>query len=114
MDPSPAQRARAAAASRAHLVMAIAGLPCVVAGVGALTVSLHVVPSTLGALALALGTLSGPLAALALRWSTMRAVPSEDVPVPAAPAPRVRVPALTPHQRWVREFVSWRERPFER
>lgn len=94
--------------------MALAGLPFVAAGVGALTMYVHVVPSTLGALALALGTLSGPLAALALRWSTMRAVPSQVVPVPAPPAPRARVPALTPHQRWVREFAAWRETHFER
>jgi hypothetical protein len=107
MEPSVQQRAEAA--SRAHLVLALTCLPFVAAGSGALAALAHVVPSTLGAGGLALAVLSGPLAAGALRWSTSRAIVVSE-PAPASPPP----PALSPRERWAREFMAWRETPFRR
>jgi hypothetical protein len=109
MDPSVQQRAEAA--SRAHLVLALACLPFVAVGAGALAALGHVAPSTLGAAGLALAVLSGPLAAGTLRWSTGRAIaPEAPAAEPAAPPP----PALSPRERWAREFMAWRETPFRR
>jgi hypothetical protein len=106
MDPS-VDRARAA--SRAHLILAFACAPFVAAGVGALAYFAQITPSTLGAAGLALGVASGPIAATALRLSATRG----HEPVPAAPAPRPE-PALSPRERWAREFPVWRESPFRR
>jgi hypothetical protein len=104
-------RRRAEAASRAHLVLALACLPFVAAGVGALAALGHVAPSTLGAAGLALAVLSGPLAAGALRWSTSRAIVPQAPPTQAAVPPP---PALSPRERWAREFMAWRATPFRR
>jgi hypothetical protein len=106
MDPS-VDRARAA--SRAHLILAFACAPFVAAGIGALAHFAKFEPSTLGAVGLAFGVLVGPLAATALRLSAMRA----QEPAVAPPAPG-REPALTPRERWAREFPVWRESPFRR
>jgi hypothetical protein len=108
MDPS-ARRAREA--SRAHLVLALACLPFVAAGAGALAALGHVAPSGLGALALAVAVLSGPLAAGLLRWSTARAADPEPAPVAVAVAP---APPLHPRERWARELMAWRQSPFRR
>ena len=106
MDPS-VDRARAA--SRAHLVLAFACAPFVTVGVGALAHFAHITPSTVGAVGLALGVLSGPLAATALRLSATRA----HEPVAAPPPPRPER-ALSPRERWAKEFPVWREQPFRR
>jgi len=106
MDPA---LDRARSASRAHLILAFACAPFVVAGIGALAVYAHLVPSTLGAIGLALGALSGPLAATALRWSAQR----EPEPVAAPPAPRPE-PVLSPRERQARAFFAWRQTPFRR
>jgi hypothetical protein len=113
MDPSMkrARHQRAEVASRAHLVLALICLPVVAAGVGVLAALGHVVPSTLGAVALAAGVLSGPLAAGALRISTARA--PEPEPAPAS-EPVPAAPALSPRERWAREFMAWRATPFRR
>lgn len=109
MDPS-ARRAREA--SRAHLVLALACLPFVAAGAGALAALGHVAPSGLGAVALAAAVLSGPLAAGLLRWSTARAGVPEPAPVAVAAAPAP--PPLHPRERWARELMAWRQTPFRR
>jgi hypothetical protein len=106
MDPSVD---RAVAASRAHLILAFACAPFVAAGIGALAVFAHLVPTTLGAAGLALGALSGPLAATALRWSATRA----HAPAGAPPARRVE-PLLSARERRARAFFAWRETPFRR
>lgn len=108
MDPS-ARRAREA--GRAHLMLAVACLPFVAAGAGALAALGHLAPSGPGALALAAAVLSGPLAAGLLRWSTGRAADPEPAPpVAVAPAP----PPLHPRERWARELMAWRRSPFRR
>jgi len=111
MDPSVERHRRADAASRAHVVLALLCLPFVAAGAGGLAAFAHVVPSTLGAVGLALGVLSGPLSAAALRWSATRAPQPQPAPV-VRPVPAA--PPLTPRERWVREFMEWRETPFRR
>jgi hypothetical protein len=109
MDPS-ARRARAA--SRAHLALALACLPFVAAGAGALAALGHVAPSGLGALGLAAAVISGPLAAGLLRFSTERAAVPEPTPEPVIEGPQA--PLLHPRERWAREFMAWRQTPFRR
>jgi hypothetical protein len=109
MDPSAR---RALAASRAHLVLALACLPFVAAGAGALAALGQLAPSGLGALGLAAAVVSGPLAAGLLRWSTARAAVPEPDPVPVAETPEA--PLLHPRERWAREFMAWRQTPFGR
>ena len=107
MDPSSR-----VAAGRAHLVLALACLPFVAAGAGALAALGHVAPSGLGALGLAAAVVSGPFAAGLLRWSTARAVEPEPAAEPVAQAPEA--PLLHPRERWAREFMAWRQTPFRR
>jgi len=109
MDPSAR---RALAASRAHLVLALACLPFVAAAGGALAALAHVAPSGLGALGLAAAVLSGPLAAGLLRWSTARAADPELDPEPVRDAPEA--PLLHPRERWARELMAWRQTPFRK
>jgi hypothetical protein len=109
MDPSDR---RALAASRAHLVLALACLPFVAAAAGALAALGHVAPSGPGPLGLAAAALSGPLAAGLLRWSASRAADPEPAPEPVAEAPEA--PPLHPRERWARELMAWRQTPFRR
>jgi hypothetical protein len=109
MDPSSR---RALAASRAHLVLALACLPFVAAGAGALAALGHLAPSGPGALGLAAAVVSGPLAAGLLRRSTARDVVPEPAAVPVAELPEE--PLLHPRERWARELMAWRQTPFRR